>query len=827
MKRTLRICLISVLFTLLISACGLIENGKALFTSETPVPTPTAMPVEQLGVHEVIGAIYRLPTNYYEKYDRTFVLYDLTGFLEKKPRWKMSPEDMVVAHMRIANNKPQYVLDLPLAPTASIHDMDHKDDKNNGVQVYTYMLAENFGGSDFIEKTEQNYGFPYADLAVTFNAQDVNQLESGWLLVWAQDNQQMFPVDVGPDGVLFNEDDLLEPLLPGYTSIYLDNGKLKRDRSPSVSVSIRSPLDQRQFDLSHREVLTAYDETLLLLEQYYPEWNGEPFAPDREYLQTTLREKMKLAAEQEDMLAIMQVYGELVTSLNNAGIQLAGPDKDIEMLKKVYPADLGFLMDTMDDGLVRVTKMRENSPTYDTNLNYGDIVLEVDGIPVDEAINAQAYAFLPKTNLVTTRKLKELFLLRKPEGEKLRIKVRNMMGEEESFTLTSTPDTSLMELKLSAWFSEYRDDPLPIEVEQRYEYGVIHVYDMDHDPSLTVQMFDSALATFAQNEVRHVIIDLQNARGTKFLHLAGFFTNQEVDLATYNCRGGYSQAIKLQPAVNYYSFYDLSVIIGSGCRGACELEALALQKLSNYRKGVFGAPTFGTVTAGYQAEIKLPGEYKLTFPICQIDTLRNNRDFDIQGITPQFYLSNSFYRASLGNQYWVDLVNYSYMDESFLNYRAEEMQPLTIGEIQIMGSAYSINRMVDEDEALIFRMHDIPSYNLHAILYGLEGDGFYEYEYCEDTYEQMEKIKNSTKLQFFIDGKQLEIFNIMNWYYQSTDYEHCNYWVVGVKDFPAGHHILKFQVDVTNPVLIEDSWWQTGQYDFNYHLYVFDSSGEE
>jgi C-terminal processing protease CtpA/Prc len=816
-----------MLLTLLISACNLLENGKAMFMVKTPVPTPTAMPVEQLGVHEVIGSIYRLPTNYYEKYGRTFVLYDLNGFLEQDIRWKMAPEDMVVAHMVFSENKPQYRLNLPLAPTGYFHDVDNNDKDNAGVQIYTYMLAENYTGSDYIEKTEQNYGFPYADLAVTFTAEDVNQLESGWLLVWAQDNQQMFPVDVGPDGVLFSQDDLVEPLLPGYTSIYLENGKLKRDRSPSIKVSIRSPLDQRQFDLSHREELMAYDEALLLLEQNYPEWDSEAATPDREYLQATLREKMKQAVEQEDDLAILQVYGEMVTALNNVGIQLSGPDQGIEMLKKAYPADFGFLIGTMDDGLVRVTEMRKNSLTIDTNLSVGDIVVEVNGIAVDEAIEAQTFAFLPQTNLVTTRKLKELFLLRKPDGEKLRLKVRNMLGQEESYTLTSTLDTSLMEHKLPEWFSEYRNDPLPIAVEQYYEYGVIHVYDMDHDPALTVQMFDSALLTLEQNGVNHVIINLQNARGTKFLHLAGFFTEQEVDLATYKCKGGYSQAIKLQPASKFYSFPALSAIIGSGCRGACELEALAFQKLSNYRKGVFGAPTFGKVTVGYQAEIKLPGDYKLTFPVCQIDTLHKNRDFDTLAVTPQVYLPNSFYRSSKGNQYWVDLVNYSYMDESFIDYSMEDMRPLTIGEIQYFDSGYSINRMVDEDEDLILRMHDIPSYDLHAILYGLDGEGFFEYEYCEDAYEQMEKIKNNTKLNFFVDGKQLETFNIMNWYYQSNDYQHCNYWVVGVKDFPVGHHIFKFQVDVTDPVLVEDSWWQTGQYDFNYHLYVFGSTGED
>ena len=247
----------------------------------------------------------------------------------------------------------------------------------------------------------------------------------------------------------------MEPVLPGYTSVYLEDGMLTWDRSEKVKVSILAPYDIRQFDFSHKDSMDAFEQTIKLLEENYQNWDDEVSADELTYINNGLREELKSAVKDNNQDAINAVFGKLVSTMDNGMVSISS-NANLDMIKAAYPADFGFAAQTFSDGTVRVTDMRINSPTFSTNLDYGYIILEVDDMPVDEAIAATPISFFPNGNEETTRRLQEIFLFRKPEDEKIKIKVLDPKGEEETLTLTSTTDTELLEQVLPDLFSEFQ-----------------------------------------------------------------------------------------------------------------------------------------------------------------------------------------------------------------------------------------------------------------------------------------------------------------------------------------------------------------------------------
>jgi C-terminal processing protease CtpA/Prc len=826
MKPFLRNCYWACIIILLLSACSLPELAM-LSSTPTVEPSPTPLAVDQLGVREVVGTIYEPAATYYEKYNRTFVLYDLSGLIKKNTLWKMPPENMVIGHVQITDQKAAYFLDLPAEPDAEFHDVDRNPNETTGVQIYTYWLAENFMETTFLEEPEQPSGWPLYNTAIKLDKNDPTKILEGWLLVWATDNQQMFPVEAGEDGTLFTEDDIVQPLLQGYTSIYLKDGKLTWDRSERVEITISAPYDQRQYDFSHKDGLTAYQQTLELLQESYPGWTAEVTSTEMDYLQNELAAEMEQAVDQEDELAVTQVFGKMIGTLDNGMLQLSSSQTSLEILKQAYPADFGFLIDTMDDGLVRVTEIRLNSSTFSTNLNYGDVLLEVDGMPVNEAIAKQPLAFFPAGDEETTRKLQEIFLLRKPEGEKIRLRIKNMLGEEESLTLTASADTALLESALPAVLSEYRQSSVPIEIEEKLGFGIIHVYDMDKDPDLTIQMFENAIRLFQADNINDFVIDLQNASGSTFLHLAGYFTSAPINLATYECGENYHWDVSLNSKGTLMWFNSLQVVIGSGCKGACELEALAFSKIT--KSILYGqTPTYGAFDLGYQAKIQLPNQLTIEFPLCQMQEIQKPKKQERNEVVPDVVLERSLNQAINGPSYLIDQVIYTQLRLEFKKFVTEKMRALTLNELYMYyRDAYSINYIIDETEADYFFYHDVPSYNMHITNRDeTHHAGVFEHVICEESYEQIQKVQNAIDVTFTVDYENVPANNVINQYYQPEAGKYCAFWSMGISSYPAGYHEINMQIAVNEPVIIQKSLWDTGQYEFNYQFFLYNAEEE-
>ncbi len=140
------------------------------------------------------------------------------------------------------------------------------------------------------------------------------------------------------------------------------------------------------------------------------------------------------------------------------------------------------------------------------------------------------------------------------------------------------------------------------------------------DLNLELKLFERGLKDFQQNKVAGLIIDLRDNGGGVPLGLAGFLTNQTINLGQleyYNKLTGkfepQDQPDQILPNQEQYHFDKIAVLVGLNCASACELEAYGFSKVP-------GAVIVGEYpTAGVEAEVsrgqvKMPEGINMQFP---------------------------------------------------------------------------------------------------------------------------------------------------------------------------------------------------------------------
>ena len=818
MKHTLyRLGLICLLAVVLTDCQSSDENQKTLPAAEpTPQPLATLLPLEQLGVQEVVGEIERQIGTYYESNQQEFVLYE----------WNVVGEDLIaasnplVSYMQMTDGDLRYRMMLPMQPQGNYEDVDNNGQADQGVLIFTYQLREKMAEDSPLAVDH----LPGGRLAVTVDPQDTNRLLAGDLVVWAPDNQQMFPTGLGGDGVLFTADDPVQPLLPGFTAISFSVDEVVWQREPTVTVTIPRVDGIQYFDLSAETPLAAYDQVLALLDTHYPGWEATDVQDD-------LREEMAQAAAQGDDLSVYQVYGELVAQMQNAMVTYTPASGLLDFLQQAYPADYGFLVVTVEDGTVRVSGLRENGPADLQGMDYGDILLEVNSVPVDEAIANQPLAWFGDSNLHTVRKLQELFLLRGLAGNEMELKIRTLLGETKTLTLTAENHRKLLHTGLERIFGGRFDAVPPVTKKEFDAYGYIRVNNFDTDPVLTLRLFEEALRTMQEKEMEYLVLDLRQASGSNFLQLAGYFSDKHIDLGELDC-GEQQFPVNVEPKDEQYVFEGVSVLTGNACSGSCELEVLALQELDNVTTyGV--SPSAGAMNIGYQAEIKLPGQGSLAFPLCRF----TQGGKAPEPVTPHVELPNTFYANYAGNMVHA---NRAYAD-LFLQTNPEmqteaKFQPLPAYDVfDAYLKGIALNDLMSEQIFAVADYHDMDVYDLYKRVVAEDLPGSIGFPVCFDTPDEYQTNSEHYTVSYFMDGAELTSFNMYVADYENTDTysideeeDACIAWMAGFEEWTAGYHLIQMKLDIEEAMVINDSYWEPGVYDFNFHLLVVNKeAGEE
>ena len=272
----------------------------------------------------------------------------------------------------------------------------------------------------------------------------------------------------------------------------------------------------------------------------------------------------------------------------------------------------------------------------------GAIVTQFNGKPVMDVINAEPLFFGLQSSDFAITYYKAIMLTRTQPNSQATVTFTNPSKQpntllEKIFALFAGFTNSSGQPKTVTLTAEFEVDSLlkelgvnqtpnllPVDLQtltvNGTDIGYIRLNTNFDDLNLILKLFERGLKDFQQNKVSGLIIDLRDNGGGVDLGLAGYLTNQTINLGQleyYNKLTGkfepQDQPDQILPNQEQYHFDKIAVLVGLNCASACELEAYGFSKVP-------GAAVVGEYsTAGVEAEVSrgqviMPEGINMQFP---------------------------------------------------------------------------------------------------------------------------------------------------------------------------------------------------------------------
>jgi C-terminal processing protease CtpA/Prc len=595
------------------------EQAETLIppTAQTEPAAPLEQPVRITGGFSYTNDII---TTYYVQH--AVALVDMYGFIIRDKEWEIPVEAQTLGFLDIdtENRQATYRLDLPIEPSGTLADLDGVSGDGAGVQVFAVAYWPNLTGGPYSEGDDRSHGWPRYLASVITDREHQDEVIGGTLVVWAPDEQQQFPTDFGPDGMLFTDDDPLASIPPGYTVVDLDQSPFSFGRETEPEILLHEPKDIALKDYSGLSYSDAFNQMFEIVRVEYAFADIEDKAPDWDNLHAELEPRILEAEQNNDPVAFYWAMKDFTNAFKDGHVGLNGGEVESRIFSEQVQGGYGIALRELDDGNVIVVFVQPGSPADRAGIRVGAEVTEFNGQPIEEAISQVEPFGGPFSTDFALRYQQVRYLTRAPVGTEIRMTYTNpqttttrtvslrAVVERESFTRTSI---------------YYGFDPNALPVEYRIldsGVGYIKINSNYDDLYLIILLFERALITFDTNQVPGVIIDLRQNSGGAPLGLAGFLTDQEIPLGQleyYSERTGQFEADrppdKIYPNQNQYRFDRMALLVSHACASACELEAYGFSQVP-------GMIVVGeTPTAGVEAEVargrfQLPAGFTLQIP---------------------------------------------------------------------------------------------------------------------------------------------------------------------------------------------------------------------
>ena len=803
MKRYRFVVIISLLLAIALMSC----QSEDVVETATPIPpTPTVTPqaLAQLGVSEVVVEPQEELNSGQE-----IVLVDisalLAGEVDKLPGYS------IYRKARSVSDVDPIVFQLPLQPLGDMLKVNKQEEDQLGVQVYALKIQDTLVDIAPLSGEYTSLAIPpLAGLSLQFDSENYTNIQSGWMLAWAADNQQWFPVGSGEDGILFTADDPLQPLELGYTAMLYEDGVITRFRESSSRVTFSTHQTPQTFDLSDMSGPAAYDEAISILENYYPAWDEE---------KGSMSEEIKSAYSDEELQ-----FSAMVAAVEDDLVKFEAQEGGYKWLKTLYPADYGIHININEENEIRPSKIRLYGPADEAGLEYGDEILEVNGQPVLDAIDAVEIPFISASSEKLQQKLKAFYLFRGQEGQEMEMEIRTLKGETKTFSVKAEINSSWLLDGLDEIIGFDYSASLPVEYDNEGDYGYIRIHDFDEDPQMTRSMFLDALENIKEMKLDYLLLDYRKANGAKFLELAGYFMDQEITLGSLNCLNAFTQPVVVHSAEKQFDFNAIAVIVDEACSGTCELEVLAMQQMDNVT--IYGLNgTAGAMDIGEQSTIILPEQNYISFPVCQF----SNKLFDGKlTIEPDVKLANNYLASIAKDDLYIRETSADlFIRNEVVGDPDEKPQSLNFMEIyNLIHYRYAPDYIMDYRIMDMMQYHDVKHYDFYDFI-DLDEDFLISFFYlCSTDYKTKVENNKIITVNVSLDGQPLTDYVMSTGNYLSDDAfgrykdQPCMGWMVSYEELTPGHHQILVTVDIEEPVFYEETYFEPGSYEFNLHYLV-------
>ncbi len=635
MKRTLaRVFYLFVIFGLILSACA----PKADATAETPA-VETEEPVQIQGEYSITNDF--VFTYYVEN---AVALIDMHGFVIRDEEWEIPVDSQILGYMTYDPEtlSGSFDLNLPIAPEGQFNDVDNNGETNTGVQIFALSYSPNLYGGPFAVGDDRWKGWPSYLASVKTDTENKDEVTGGKLIVWSPDEAQQFPTGFGDDGLLFTADDPVAPIGVGYTIVDLDKSPFEFSKTAIAEMTLYEPTDVAVKDFSEDSYTEAFDKMFEIIRKEYA-FNGiEGKEPDWDALYEELKPRVEQAEKDKDPNAFYLALRDFTWAFKDGHVGLDGGDYADQDFTQATDGGYGFTIRELDDGRVMVIYVLENGPAAQAGIEVGAEVIAFNGEPIGEAIGkTQTYTI--QSSDFAIRYQQARYLLRGKVGDTAEVTFKNPNGSEQTVTLTAIAERQSFS-RTSIYFGAPTDTLLPVDTQiitqGNAQIGYIRINSNFDDLNLIIRLFERALQQFEAREVAGIIIDMRYNGGGANLGLAGFLTDQEIQMGQLEY---YSEATgkfepeglpeKVIPNENQYRFDKMVLLVGQACYSACELESYGFSQVPGMIT-VGQYPTGGVEAEVARGQFNLPEGFFLQVPTGRFTLPDGSIFLEGQGVQP-------------------------------------------------------------------------------------------------------------------------------------------------------------------------------------------------
>jgi C-terminal processing protease CtpA/Prc len=621
-------------------ACAQFSAPTATTTS--PAATPGRQPVERTAdePYVITGSIPFTSPFFLDGIAEPFVLLeDEFGFVDRDKEFVFPLEGQAIGPVELVEDGLlRYTLPLPARPLGTLADVDNDGEADTGVMVFAIAYWSNTWGDAFLEPRDGR-GWSNAYTSARTDPYREDEIDGGTLLIWAPDDEQSFPSDFGPDEMLFTADDPSAAVPAGYSLVDLDASPFRVYREPEPKIDLLEGV-VAVTDLSGEEYASAFEALFEKASREYPFTDDKDV--DWEGLHETFAPRFNAASDYADYYRALK---DFTLSIPDGHIGVAF---DADVFFTDLGGSLGMVLAELSDGRVIVqdvleeTSEGERTPAAEAGILAGAEILEWDGNPVGQALDAVVPFIGPHSTAHGKRLMQLVFLTRYPVDTPVAVLYRNPGGAPQDADLTTIVDYD----SLFAAFPEFGYDELALPVEAYVlddsGLGYIRITTFSEDYNLMARLWEYHLNRLVDAGVPGLIIDVRNnggGNGSLALDFAGYFFDESFVLSQrlyFNETSGTFEPVgvptKLEPGPFQFDG-PVAVLVGPNCASACEGFAHAM--IQGGRAIVIGhTPSAGMYGEVGRGQYEMPGDLSLQFPTGRPETPDGDLLIEGVGIVP-------------------------------------------------------------------------------------------------------------------------------------------------------------------------------------------------
>jgi len=798
-------------------------------TPLSPMPeVPGEQPFKLTGSFTVTND-FVIATYYVEQ---AVALIDMHGFIIRDREWELPIDSQVLGYLRVNadNTGGEYTLYLPQRPQGIYNDVDQNAGEDTGIQIFAVGYAPNAAGGPFAEGDDKTTGWPSYLASIRTDPENKDEVTGGKLVLWSPDANQQFPTGFGSDGLLFTADDPVAPIPAGYSIVNLDDDPFSVSRAPEESLTLYEPSDVATKDFSSLSYTEAFDKMFEIIRKEYA-FNGiAGKQPDWDKLYSELKPRVEKAEQDRDGLEYYRAVRDFTWAFRDGHVGLSSDGYLGEDFRSLYGGGYGFILRELDNGKAIVTYVYPGGPAAQKEMQLGAEIVEINGVPIKEAIDAVKPYFLQSSDF-GIRLEQARFVTRAPVGQDAAITFKNPNATVQTVTLTAIGE-------FETYFraaSDYSDDPAPLlPVDSKIieqdgaQIGYIRINSNYDDLNLIIRLFERSLKEFEGRGVAGLIIDMRTNSGGAPLGLAGFLTGQDITLGQleyFSDKTGKFEPEgdpeKVTPYKEQYNFGNLVTLVGPNCASACEIESYGFSQVP----GMIVVGQFPT--AGIEAEVsrgqfKLPENIELQIPTGRFKLPDGSLFLEGKGVQPTVRVpidaTTVLAEDDVVLQHGIDAVLKPAGQglkptaaPKFSGDRTEISQAAQDNAPELQSLAREDYSAVDLAQMNRSFTYTIALNESQALLWG--------WGWCAGSQQILDDNFKHIDLSFNLDGRTMSVDEFAEFPYESGG-QTCRAYYGLLSDWPGGEHILKTLVTFNAAINDGQTDYPAGTQTFEFSVYM-------